>query len=73
VGQLVQAARAGLRGAGLCRVVAAEPLRADPDPALQAGLRAGDAGRDPLPDPACNPYLTFAALLHAGLEGIEQG
>jgi glutamine synthetase len=25
------------------------------------------------PDPACNPYLAFAALLHAGLEGIEQG
>ncbi len=25
------------------------------------------------PDPACNPYLTFAALLHAGLEGIENG
>jgi len=25
------------------------------------------------PDPACNPYLTFAVLLHAGLEGIEQG
>ncbi len=25
------------------------------------------------PDPACNPYLTFASLLHAGLEGIEQG
>ena len=25
------------------------------------------------PDPACNPYLTFAALLHAGLDGIEQG
>jgi glutamine synthetase len=25
------------------------------------------------PDPACNPYLTFATLLHAGLEGIEQG
>src|SRR5437773_2662029 len=25
------------------------------------------------PDPACNPYLTFAALLHAGLEGLEQG
>jgi glutamine synthetase len=23
------------------------------------------------PDPACNPYLTFACLLHAGLEGIE--
>ncbi len=25
------------------------------------------------PDPACNPYLTFATLLHAGLDGIEQG
>ena len=25
------------------------------------------------PDPACNPYLTFAAMLHAGLEGIEKG
>src|SRR5215211_5916786 len=23
------------------------------------------------PDPACNPYLTFATLLHAGLDGIE--
>jgi glutamine synthetase len=25
------------------------------------------------PDPSCNPYLTFAVLLHAGLEGIEKG
>ena len=25
------------------------------------------------PDPACNPYLTFAVMLHAGLEGIEKG
>ena len=25
------------------------------------------------PDPACNPYLTFAAFLQAGLEGIEKG
>ncbi|MBC8473805.1 MAG: glutamine synthetase [Candidatus Omnitrophica bacterium] len=24
-------------------------------------------------DPACNPYLTFAAMLHAGLDGIEKG
>ena len=23
-------------------------------------------------DPACNPYLSFALLLHAGLDGIEQ-
>ena len=73
MGELVQAARTRLRGAGLRRVVAAEPLRADPDPALQARLGAGDAGGDPLSDPACNPYLAFAALLHAGLEGIERG
>jgi glutamine synthetase len=25
------------------------------------------------PDPACNPYLCFSALLQAGLEGIEKG
>ncbi|MBN2112114.1 glutamine synthetase [Candidatus Woesearchaeota archaeon] len=25
------------------------------------------------PDPKCNPYLAFAAMLAAGLEGIEQG
>jgi glutamine synthetase len=24
------------------------------------------------PDPACNPYLTFALILHAGLDGIEK-
>ena len=24
------------------------------------------------PDPACNPYLAFAAMLRAGLAGIEQ-
>ena len=74
VGELLQAARARLRGAGLRRLVAAEPLGADPHPALQAGLGAGDARGDPLPRsrPAI-PYLTFAALLQAGLEGIEQG
>jgi glutamine synthetase len=25
------------------------------------------------PDPACNPYLAFAAMLRAGLRGIEKG
>ncbi|MCK9247787.1 MAG: glutamine synthetase family protein [Solirubrobacteraceae bacterium] len=25
------------------------------------------------PDPGCNPYLVFALLLHAGLDGIEKG
>ncbi len=26
-----------------------------------------------MPDPSCNPYLAFAAILAAGLDGIEQG
>lgn len=36
---------------------------------------AGESNRMELrsPDPACNPYLAFALLLHAGLDGIEQG
>ena len=25
------------------------------------------------PDPSCNPYLAFAVMLHAGLDGIERG
>ena len=25
------------------------------------------------PDPACNPYLAFSAMLQAGLEGVRQG
>ena len=25
------------------------------------------------PDPACNPYLAFAVMLHAGLDGVEKG
>ncbi|KAB1186920.1 MULTISPECIES: type I glutamate--ammonia ligase [Haloferax] len=25
------------------------------------------------PDPSCNPYLALAALIHAGLDGIERG
>ena len=73
VGQLVQAARARLRGAGLRRVVAAEPLGADPHPALQARLGAGDAGGAPLPRPGLQPVPDLRGLLHAGLEGIEQG
>ena len=25
------------------------------------------------PDPSCNPYLAFAALIYAGLDGVERG
>ena len=55
VGELLQAARPGLRGAGVRGLVAAQPLGADPDPAVQAGLGAGDARRDPLPGSRLQP------------------
>ena len=32
-----------------------------------------DPRRAALSRPACNPYLCFAGMLHAGLEGIEKG
>ena len=39
--------------------------RPDKEAAARVELRS--------PDPACNPYLTFALLLAAGLRGIERG
>lgn len=42
-------------------------------PAYRAGKEASTRMELRCPDPACNPYLTFAALLQAGLEGIEKG
>src|SRR5207302_1195643 len=48
-------ARAGVRGAGLCRVVTAQPLGADPDPALQARFRAGNTRGASLPRSRVQP------------------
>jgi glutamine synthetase len=45
-------------------LVRVPPMPAGQEDATRMELRC--------PDPACNPYLTFAALLHAGLEGIEK-
>ncbi len=42
-------------------------------PPYQEGKESAVRAEIRCPDPACNPYLTFAALLQAGLEGIEQG
>ncbi len=42
-------------------------------PLYKPGSEQGTRAELRCPDPACNPYLTFAALLHAGLEGIEKG
>jgi glutamine synthetase len=42
-------------------------------PPYREGKESGVRAEIRCPDPACNPYLTFAALLQAGLEGIEHG
>jgi glutamine synthetase len=42
-------------------------------PLYKPGSEQGTRAEIRCPDPACNPYLTFAALLHAGLDGIEKG
>ena len=63
----------GLRGAGLRRVVAAQPLGADPDPALQAGRRAGDARRDPLSRPGLQPVPDVRGAAARGARGDREG
>ncbi len=55
VGQLLQAACARFRGAGLHCVVSAQPLRPGPGAALQARKRAGDPRRASLPRPGLQP------------------
>ena len=42
-------------------------------PAYRPGREASVRIEFRQPDPACNPYLAFAAMLTAGLEGIERG
>ena len=55
VGQLLQAPGARLRGAGLPRLVAAQPLGADPGAALPPRQGAGDARGAALPGPGLQP------------------
>jgi len=55
------------------RVVAAQPLGARARAALSPGIGEGHAHGASLPGPRVQPYLTFAVLLQAGLEGIEKG
>ena len=74
VGQLLQAAGARLRGAGLPRLVAPQPLGADPGAALPPRQGGGDPGRAALPRPRLpTPTSASPAMLQAGLEGIEKG
>ncbi len=74
VGELVQAARAGLRGAGVLRLVASQPLRAGARAAVPPRQGAGHAHGAALPGPGVQPVPHVRdALLQAGLEGIEKG
>jgi glutamine synthetase len=72
-GEQLQAPRARLRGAGLRRLGAHQPLGAHPHPADQQGLSSNSVRIElRCPDPSSNPYLAFAAMLAAGLDGIER-
>ena len=42
-------------------------------PDYKPGKEVGTRIEYRAPDPACNPYLAFACMLAAGLEGIEKG
>src|SRR5436190_13766418 len=42
-------------------------------PLYHPGKEAATRAELRCPDPACNPYLCFAGMLQAGLEGIEHG
>lgn len=42
-------------------------------PAYKKGVESGMRVELRLPDAACNPYLAFAVMLAAGLEGIKHG
>src|SRR5207245_50714 len=51
----------------------AEPLRADPDPALQARLGAGDPRRDPLPGSGLQPVPHLRGAAARGPRGDREG
>ena len=50
----------------------AQPFGGDPHPDVLAEPARPSASSSARPDPACNPYLAFAAMLMAGLDGIAE-
>ena len=73
VGQLVQAARARLRGAGLHRLVAAQPLRARARARVPPGQGAGHARRAALPRPVVQPVPDLRGAAARGPRGDREG
>ena len=67
--QLLQAAGPGLRSAGAARLFGAQPLGVVPHSLHDQP--EGQARRGAFPDPLANPYLAFAAMLMAGLDGVK--
>ena len=61
----------GLRGAGEPGVLGAQPLGVDPHPDVLRRRRRPSASSSAAPTRRCNPYLAFAAMLMAGLDGIQ--
>ena len=73
VGQLLQAPRPGLRGAGLRRLVAAQPLGARARAAVPPGPRAGDAHGAALPRPGVQPLPDLRGAAAGGPGGDREG
>ena len=69
VGELLQAARAGLRGAGVRRLEPAQPLRARARPALSPRQGAGDADGAALPRPRVQPLPDVRGAAAGGPRG----
>jgi glutamine synthetase len=67
--QLLQASGAALRSAGQAGLLGQEPFGFDPHPARASTKARRIETR--FPDPIANPYLCFAALMMAGLDGIQ--
>ena len=68
--QLLPPSGAGLRGAGQLGLVDPQPLGGGAHPDVFGQPKAKRA-EFRCPDPSCNPYIAFAAMLMAGLDGIR--
>ena len=68
--QLLPAARCRASRRRSISAIAAQPLGGLPDPDVLAESE-DQARRVSLPGSLCNPYLAFAAMLMAGLDGIQ--